>query len=167
MQTKHLILLARYSKEMACNYLIPEIEKNCTEYGVICPKAYEIWKNNKFPPNSMYFHHSYAKYAIPMGEEYDKIAVIKDFELLPDTIQDCRAKIVCFFTAYKTQPNDTASEGHHELSLIQFEPEIPQLFYEELFEVAKPEPLELHHPEILLFKSGDMAKEIVYWEEQK
>jgi len=31
----------------------------------------------------------------------------------------------------------------------------------------KTEPLELHHPKILLFKSRDMAKKIVYWEELK
>ena len=149
---------------MIYDRLIPDIEKNCTEYGVYCQRAYEVWKNNILPPNSMYCCHSYAEYAIPIGEEYDKVALIKDFELIPNSIQDCHAKVICFFTAYKTQPNDTASEGHREISLIQFVPQIPQIIYDELYEVTKSDISAPYPAEILLFKSKDIENVIANWE---
>ena len=163
MPMEYLILSARYSQDIVYDCLIPDIEKNCAENGVYCPRAYEVWKNNIFPPNSMYFCHSYAEYAIPIGEEYDKIALVKDFELRPNTIQNCHAKMICFFTAYKIQPNDTASEGHREISLIQFVPQIPQIIYDELHEVTKSETLVSYPAEILLFKSKDIENVIANW----
>lgn len=137
-EQNRLILLGRYNPKFIQNKLIPEIEKNCAEYGIKEPGAYEIFQKNKFPINSLYFHHSYAESDIPIGQEYKKIALMENYKIIPDSIQTCYSKIICFFTAYKIQPSEYTMKGHHENSLIQFDQGIPQIIYDELYEIKFP-----------------------------
>lgn len=139
---KHLTLLAWFSPELAQNTLIPEIEENCRRFGVLYPKAYEMFQHSKFAKNSLYFHHSYADYDIPIGEEYEAAAMIDENWKIPvNSIYRSPSKVLCFFTAYKIQPADNAACGHHEFSLIQFPQGIPQLIYDKLFEITELKPL--------------------------
>lgn len=140
---KSLGLIAYYNPELVENLLLSEIAENCRKYGIMYPDAYEFFQQNKYAENSLYFHCSYAESDIPIGEEYEKIALRKDFKSEPQFIQDCRAKVLCFFIAFRPQPADYAAQGHHELSLIQFPQGIPQIIYEELYEIKELKPLQL------------------------
>lgn len=136
-----LVLLAWFNPELVENELIPEIEKNCMEFGMISQTAYNIFQKNKFAENSLYFHHSYAESDIPAGKEFEAIALMDEKgNIQPDSIQKCHAKVLCFFTAFKTRPSACAMRGYHELSLIQFEEDIPPMIYE-LFEITELKPL--------------------------
>ena len=146
---KRLVLLGWYSPELVKTRLLPEFEENCKKYGILYPNAYEIFQQNKYAENSLYFHHSYAEYEIPIGEEYEKIALRKDFKSEPQFIQDCHVKVLCFFRAFKSQPADYAAQGHHELSLIQFPQGIPQVIYDELYEIKELKPLDFKKSIIL------------------
>lgn len=150
MEQQRLILMWRFSSQMVQNNLIPEIEKTIEEYGVTYPAAYEIFQKNKYAPNSLYFHHFYAESDIPMGQEYKKIAVMENYQIRADSIQACHAKVLCFITAFKMQPADTAAKGHHELSLIQFEQGVPQIIYDELFELTEPKQIDIPDKTICL-----------------
>ncbi len=148
---QRFILWEWVNLQFARNVIIPNIEKNCVQYGAIFPMVYDIFQKNKFIPNALYFHHSYAENDIPMGQEYNKIALIENYKILPDSIQTCPSKILCFFTAYKTQPSEYALHGHHEMSLIQFEHKIPQIIYDELFEIKELPFFGPHKKQICLF----------------
>lgn len=63
-------------------------------------------------------------------------------KIQPESIQKCPAKVLCFFTAFRTQPFHQASKGHHELSLIQFEQGIPSII-NELAEITERKPLNI------------------------
>lgn len=139
---KSLVLIAWYNPELVEPFLLSEIEENCRKYGIMYPSAYEIFQQNKYAENSLYFHHHYAESDIPIGEEYEKIALQKDFKSEPQFIQDCHAKVLCFFIPFRPQPADYAAKGHHELSLIQFPQGIPQIIYDELYEIKELKPLD-------------------------
>ncbi|MBO5033900.1 MAG: hypothetical protein J6C19_05820 [Lachnospiraceae bacterium] len=137
---EYLVLLARFSPAFVKQELIPEIEKNCTEFGIFSQTAYDTFQKNKFEENSFYFHHDYAEKDIPTGQEYEAIAYSKNRKIQPASIQKCPSKVLCFFTAFRTRPADHAMRGHHELSLIQFGGGIPSII-SELFEITEPKPL--------------------------
>lgn len=137
MEQNRLILLGWFPPQLVSSKIIPEIEKNCIQDGVMFPDAYKIFQENKFAPNSLYFHHSYAECDIPMGQEYKEIALMENYKICSASIQACQAKILCFFTAYKSQPSECAMRGHHELSLIQFEQGVPQMIYDELPKITE------------------------------
>lgn len=139
--SKKLVLWAWFEPELVKNQLIPEIESNCEKYGIYFPNAYNIFSQNKYAKNCLYFHHDYAESDIFIGQEYTKIALRKDLCSEPEFIQDCHAKVLCFFTAFRTQPSDYAMSGHHELSLIQFRDGIPQIIYDELYKLTEMKPL--------------------------
>ncbi len=62
----------------------------------------------------------------------------QDYEILPNSIQTCCSKVICFFTCNpKMQPSEYAMCGHHESSLIQFEQGIPPMVYNELLEITE------------------------------
>ena len=145
-----LILLAWYQPQFVRDIFFPEIERNCRQYGILFPEAYEIFRQKKLAPDSLYFHHSYAESDIPIGQKYDKIALEENGRIQPDTIRICPAEILCFFTAYRTQPSPNAMRGHHELSLIQFKRGIPQIIYDELEEVKEAKPLRMGNKGICL-----------------
>ena len=48
---RKLYLWGWYSSEFVTDWLIPEIEKNCKQYGVLSQTAYEIFQKNKFAEN--------------------------------------------------------------------------------------------------------------------
>ena len=77
---------------------------------------------------------------IPIWEKYEKIALQKDWKSEPQFIQDCHAKVLCFFIDIKPQPADYAAQGHHGFSLIQFPQGIPQIIYDELYEIKELKP---------------------------
>ena len=130
-----LVLRARYQPMFIKQEIVPEIEENVNKYGILWPKAYQVYMENIHKENCILFHHSYTEQEIPMGKIYSHIAWIKDGVILSETIQECHAKVICFLTAFKTQPSDHAMCGHHELSLIEFQ-EIPFMIYE-LQEISK------------------------------
>ena len=103
-----LILIARYNPLFVKQELFPEIEKYCTEFGILSQTAYDIFQKNKFAKNSLYFHHLYAETDIPINQEYEAIAFSKNFRIQPNSIQRCHSKILCFFTAVHTRPSDHA-----------------------------------------------------------
>ena len=146
---KSLVLLGWFSPELVKTRMLPEFEENCRKYGILYPNAYEIFQQNKYAENSLYFHHSYAEYEIPIGEEYKKLALRMDYKSEPQFIQDCHAKVLCFFSAYRSQPKDYAARGHHELSLIQFPQAIPKIIYDELYEIKELKPLDFKKTIIL------------------
>lgn len=149
-EQNRLILWGWFSPKLVENLLIPDMEKNVQQYGVRFPAAYEVFQQNKYAVNSLYFHHSYAESDIPMGQEYTRIALGEHYEILPHTIQTCHAKVICFFTAFKMQPSESAMRGHHESSLIQFEERIPQIIYDELLEITEL-PFDPTDKQIFLF----------------
>lgn len=132
-----LILWGWFTPQLVQNKLIPDIEKNCMRYGIPSLTAYEIFQKSKAAPNSLFFLHSYADSDIPMGQEYQKIAVRENFEIQPASIQICHSKVLCFFTAVRMQPSECALRGYHELSLVQFKDGIPQMLYDELPEITE------------------------------
>lgn len=133
-----LILWGWFSPEIVNNKLIPDIEKNILQFGVYFPIAYEAFCKNKYATNSLYFHHSYAENDIPMGQKYTKVALMENYEILPNSIQTCCSEVICFFTCNpKMQPSECAMRGHHESSLIQFEKRIPKIIYKELLEITE------------------------------
>lgn len=136
MAEDYLVLLARYSPAFVEQEFIPEIEKNCGQFGIYDATAYDAFQKNKYAANSMYFHHNYAVEDIPIGQEYEALAYREDGKLQADSIQKCPSKVLCFFTAFKTQPSSQASRGHHELSLIQFKKGIPPMI-DVLYEVTE------------------------------
>lgn len=146
-----LILMGWFNPKFVQNELIPEFEENCAQYGIEFPAAYDIFQKNKFAENSMYFHHSYAESDIPMGQQYQYIALADGYKILADSVQACDSKIICFFTAYRSQPSECAMRGHHELGLIQFEQGIPQVIYDELFEIKDKQPFHPSGKQICLF----------------
>ncbi len=137
-EQNRLILWGWFSPEIVKSKLIPDMEKNIRKFGVISPAAYEVFQKNKYADNSLYFHHSYAEKDIQIGQRYTQIALMKNYEILPDSIQTCHSEVICFFTCNpKMQPSESAMRGHHESSLIQFEQGIPQIIYDELFEITE------------------------------
>ena len=135
-EENRLILLGRYPQQFVQETLLPEMEKNIARYGVFFPAAYEVFRKCQWADNSLYFHHSYAEREIPMGQEYRRIALMEQSRLLPDSVQACRTKVLCFFTAFRIQPSPSAMRGHHENSLIQFPDGIPPMIWEELPEIT-------------------------------
>lgn len=127
---KRLILWGRFSAEIVRRKLIPDMEKNIMQRGVMFPAANERFQKNKYAADSLYFYHSYAESDIPIGHRYTQIALMENYEILPDSIQNCDAEVICFFTCNPgSQPSECAMRGHHELSLIQFKQGIPQIIY--------------------------------------
>lgn len=139
---EYLVLWAKYSPTFVERELIPEIKQNCAQYGIYSQSAYEAFEKDKFAANSLYFHHQYAEKDIPIGQEYEAIAYSVGGKIQPESIQKCPSKVLCFFTAFKTQPFYQASRGHHELSLIQFEQGIPSII-DELAEITERKPLNI------------------------
>ena len=137
----YLVLLARYSPAFVEQELIPEIEKNCGHFGIYDSAAYDAFQKNQSAANSMYFHHNYAVADIPIGQEYEAIAYSEDWKIQEDSIQKCPSKVLCFFTAFRTQPSSQAARGHHELSLIQFKKGLPPMI-NVLFEVTERKSLD-------------------------
>lgn len=138
--TEHnrLILWGWFSEEIVKTVLIPDMEQNILKYGIQFPAAYEAFQSNKYAGNSLYFHHSYAETDIPIGQVYKHIALMENYKILPNSIQDCQAKVICFFTCNpRSQPSEYAMRGHHESSLIQFERGIPQIIYDELYKISE------------------------------
>ena len=137
-EQNRLVLWGWFSPEIVKNRLIPDIEKNIIKYGVSFPIAYQTFQKNKYAVNSLYFHHSYAECDIPIGQKYTKIALMENYEVMPDSIQVCYSEVICFFTCSpRMQPSEYAMRGHHESSLIQFEQGIPQIIYNELLEITE------------------------------
>ncbi len=158
-EDRHLILLGWYEPELMEREVMPEIERNCRERGMISQEAYEIYQRCKWAENSLYFHHSYAGYDIPIGERYEAIALIdKDSRIRPGSVQRCRSEILCFFTAYWTRPSEQAMKGHHELSLIQFEGGVPELIVRELFRIERLEPMGVLQQEIILGTEDELLR---------
>ena len=117
-----------------------------------------VWlvaRGNKFAPNSLYFHHFYAESDVPIGQKYSRIVLADGYKILPYSIQDCNSRVLCFFTAFRSQPSPSAMRGHHELSLIQFEQEIQQIIYDELQELTDL-PMNPYRKNICLYCSGQM-----------
>lgn len=137
-EQNRLILWGRFSPEIVKSKLIPDMEKNIRQFGVMFPVAYKLFQKYKYAMNSLYFHHAYAESDIPIGQKYTRIALMENYEILPDSIQTCPSKVICFFTCNpKMQPSERAMRGHHESSLIQFEQGIPQIIYDELLEITE------------------------------
>ena len=137
-ERNRLILWGWFSLEIIKNKLIPDMEKNVLQFGVSSPIAYQKFQNNKYAPNSLYFHHSYAESDIPIGQKYTKIALMDNYKILQNSIQTCYSEVICFFTCNpKMHPSEQAMRGHHESSLIQFKQGIPQMIYNELFEITE------------------------------
>lgn len=156
---KNLILLARFSQEQVKNELIPEIERSCTQHGMISQAAYDIYQANQLVENSLYFCHSYASYDIPIGEEYEAVALVdEDWKILPDSIQKCHSRILCFFTAVWVRPSDIAMRGHHEISQIQFEGGIPSIIYEGLVEITKKSQGLEYKKQIILCSESELQR---------
>ncbi len=154
----YLVLLARYSPVFVGQELISEIEKNCEQFGIYYPMAYDAFQKNKFAADSMYFHHSYAVADIPIGQEYEAIAYSEGGKIQADSIQKCPSKVLCFFTAFKIQPSDQAMRGHHELSLIQFVKGLPPMI-NALVEITERKPLDtLKRKEIYLGSESELRK---------
>lgn len=141
-QEDYLILLARFCPEYVKQEFIPEIERNCKQFGIYDQAAYEAFQKDRSAVNSLYFHHSYAVADIPAGREYHAIAYSRNGEIQAHSIQKCSSKILCFFTAFRTQPSAQAMRGHHELSLIQFESGLPPML-NELVEVTERKPIDI------------------------
>lgn len=160
-----LILIARYNPLFVIQELFPEIEKYCTEFGILSQTAYDIFQKNKFAKNSLYFHHLYAETDIPINQEYEAIAFSKNFRIQPNSIQRCHSKILCFFTAVHTRPSDHAMRGHHELSLIQFEQENPPMIGK-LFEVTEKKPLPISENKYIYLGSEEELKKRAYEQEK-
>jgi len=139
---RKLILQARYHPAFARDILIPEIEKNSKPSELCPPAVIEAFQRNKQAVNSMFFHHSYAYADIPAGQEYDVIAVIENGQIKPNTVSDCKTKVLNFFTAYKTQLIASADHGHHQNSLIQFKDGVPAMI-NELYEIAEMKPMDI------------------------
>ena len=137
-EQNRLVLWGWFSPEIVKNRLIPDIGKNIIKYGVSSPVSYQTFQKNKYVLNSLYFHHSYAECDIPIGQKYTKIALMENYEVMPDSIQACYSEVICFFTCNpRMQPSGYAMRGHHESSLIQFEQGIPQIIYNELLEITE------------------------------
>lgn len=161
---EYLVLWAWFSPAFVRQELIPEIEKNCKEFGVFSQTAYDAYQKNKFAANSMYFHHQYAEKDIPMGQEYEAIACSKNRKIQHTSIQKCPSKVLCFFTTYKTQPVDHAMRGHHELSLIQFGKGIPSMI-SELFEITDHKQLYIPEQKYIYLGSEAELKKLVQKQE--
>lgn len=71
------------------NKLIPDMEQNILQFSVSFPITYEAFQKNKHTANCLYFHHSYAERDIPIGQKYTKIALMENYEILPNSIQIC------------------------------------------------------------------------------
>ncbi len=150
-----LVLWLRFHPKLVKEELIPEIEKNCIKYSIVSQTAYEIFEQNKFAENSLYFHHSYVESNIHIGQEYEAIALMNEkWEIKPASIQKCHTKVLCFFTGFRTRPSDYAICGHHALSLIQFEGKIPSIIYE-LVEVTELKPF-MYQTQICLSSEANL-----------
>lgn len=146
-----LILWGWFSPEIVKNKLIPDMEKNISQFGAVFPVACQKFQENKYAANSLYFHHSYAESDIPIGQKYTKIALMDHYKILQSSIQTCCAEVICFFTCDpRMQPSECAMRGHHESSLIRFEQGIPQMIYNELLEI-KELPFSPAEKQICLF----------------
>ncbi|MCI8315129.1 MAG: hypothetical protein HFH74_08895 [Lachnospiraceae bacterium] len=161
-----IILWARFSPWFVEQELFSEIERYCAEFGILSQTAYDVFQKNKFAENSLYFHHSYAETDIPIGQEYEAIAFSKDWRIQTNSIQKCRSKILCFFTVFRTRPSEQAMRGHHELSLIQFEHEIPPMIYE-LFEITEKKPLSTLENKYIYLGSEEELKKRASEQEKK
>lgn len=148
MEHRKLILLARFSPDFMRGKLIPEIEANCIRNHVDSGLVNNFEKY-KFAENSLYFQHSYAYADIPNGQEYEFIACMSKGGIVPESILRCKSTVLAFFSSYKTQPLPNASHGHHEISLIQFQNDIPKMIFE-LFEITDKTTALHDLPEICL-----------------
>lgn len=157
---EYLVLWAKYSPTFVERELIPEIKENCAQYGIYSQSAYEAFEKDKFAANSLYFHHQYAEKDIPIGQEYEAIAYSVGGKIQPESIQKCPSKVLCFFTAFKTQPFHQASRGHHELSLIQFEQGIPPVI-DELVEITERKPLNMSERRYIYLGSESVLRNLV------
>lgn len=157
---EYLVLWAKYSPTFVERELIPEIKENCAQYGIYSQSAYEAFEKDKFAANSLYFHHQYAEKDIPIGQEYEAIAYSVGGKIQPESIQKCPSKVLCFFTAFKTQPSHQASRGHHELSLIQFEQGIPPVI-DELVEITERKPLNISESRFICLGSESELRKCV------
>lgn len=157
----YLVLLARYSPAFVRQEFIPEIEKNCEQFGIYDATAYDAFQRHQFAADSMYFHHSYAVADIPIGQEYEALAYREDGKIQADSIQKCPSKVLCFFTAFKTQPSSQASRGHHELSLIQFKKGIPPMI-NVLFEVTERKGLDISKRKEIYLGSERQLRKIAH-----
>lgn len=157
---EYLVLWAKYSPTFVERELIPEIKENCAQYGIYSQSAYEAFEKDKFAANSLYFHHQYAEKDIPIGQEYEAIAYSIGGKIQPESIQKCPSKVLCFFTAFKTQPSHQASRGHHELSLIQFEQGIPPVI-DELVEITERKPLNISESRFIYLGSESVLRKCV------
>ncbi|MBD5511858.1 MAG: hypothetical protein HDR08_11515 [Lachnospiraceae bacterium] len=129
-EERMLVLLARFSSDYIYNRLISEIELNCIQYNVD-PILCENFQKNKLAKNSWYFAHSYAYADIPVGQKYEFIACKSDNGMIvPNSIMECKATVLCFFSIFKFRPLAYANHGHHEISLIQFQDGIPNIIKE-------------------------------------
>lgn len=153
MMNKRLIFWGWFNRAFFESEMLPEIEKNCRENGIYCPAAYEAFQTYKDAPDCLVFFHSWAENDIQMGQEYQAVARMEQYELQPAAIQKCRAKVLCFFRAYKIQPVDYAMRGHHEFSFVRFEGGIPQMIYDELYEI-KEFPLDMSPKQICLYETA-------------
>jgi len=91
----------------------------------------ENFQRYKNTENSLYFAHSYAYADIPTGQQYEFIACISDNGMIvPESVMECNATVLCFFSNYRIQPQAFATHGHHEISLIEFHDGIPDLVNE-------------------------------------
>lgn len=140
-EERKLILLARFHPDFVRNELLPEIEANSVQYHVE-PQLLEYFRKCRFAENSLYFHHNYAYADIPAGQEYEFIMRICDGIVVPDSVMECKAKVLCFFSAFKTHPIAHANQGHHENCLIQFQEGIPDMI-QELYEIRERTPIEV------------------------
>lgn len=138
---RKLILLARFGAGFVQNELIPEIEEYSLKYKVGTPLINEFQKN-RLSQNSMYFHHSYAYADIPVGQEYDVIARFDRGKIQPDSVMECKTKVLHFFSQYRISLLEYANHGHHENCLIQFKNGIPAMIYE-LYEINEKKPMDV------------------------
>lgn len=137
---RKFILLARYNMQFVRDVFIPEMEGNISKNPISSPEIITYFRENQFAENSLYFHHSYAYADIPMGQTYEVIARMEKGKIQADSVRRCKTKVLCFFSNYKSQPMGSASHGHHENSLIQFEDGIPDLI-DELYEIKEKKPI--------------------------
>lgn len=126
-----LVLWFRFSDEYAKNNLIPEIEKNCVFVDKEDKPLADLFQKNKFVENSIYLHYGWACADIPSGQQYNRIARVKDGIIQPDSIEDIQAKVLTFFSNCRMiMPISSSWRGHHQSCLVKFENRIPSIIYE-------------------------------------
>jgi len=164
MKNRILILLSRFSPDYTHTRLIPEIESNCVKYHVE-PSLIKNFQKHKFAENSQYFAHNYAYADIPTGQKYEYISYIENYgRIVPDSITECNATVLCFFSNYKVRPLEFANHGHHETCLIQFHGGIPKVI-DALTEFTEKSRFLEYKQLIGLFSYDTLKANIPDWEE--